>query len=94
MIHGRSDAPIIVAIGGVIALLISYAFQLKLLTSIATFGYIFTLMLGVLFDTNSIDPSGGATNNLWQIWLISYLIFIGIGLVANIVMNRRKNKSK
>lgn len=90
MIHGRSDAPIIVAIFGVIALIISYVFKLNLLTLVATFGYIIAFLLGVIFQTEGVDPGGGATNNLWQIWLISYWVFLCMGLIVNIVFKKKQ----
>ncbi len=92
MIHGRSDAPIIVAIFGVIALIISYVFKLNLLTLVSTFGYIIAFLLGVIFQTNGVDGGGGATNNLWQIWLISYWVFLGLGFIVNIIL-KKKHKS-
>lgn len=90
MIHGRSDAPIIVGIFGIIALVISYIFKLKLLTLVATIGYILALVIGVIFQTNGVDGGGGATNNLWQIWLISYWVFLGLGLIVNIILKKKK----
>lgn len=90
MIHGRSDAPIIVAIFGVIALIISYVFKLNLLTLVATFGYIIALLLGVIFQTKGVDPGGGATNSLWKIWLISYWVFLGVGLIVNIIFKKKQ----
>ena len=68
-VHGRSDAALIVAIFGILALLFSYIFNLNYLMATATLGYTVALLLGVLFNTDGLDGGGGATNNLWQIWL-------------------------
>lgn len=89
MIHGRSDAALIVGIFGVIALLVSYVFRLKLLTLTATFGYIIAFILGVIFQTNGVDSGGGSTNNLWEIWLISYWIFLGLGFLVNVILKKK-----
>jgi hypothetical protein len=48
-LHGKSDAPIIVGILGIIALFISYIFNLKALTITATFGYIIAIFNRCLF---------------------------------------------
>ncbi len=88
-IHGRSDAALIVGIFGVIALLISYAFRLKLLTLTATFGYSTTFILGVIFQTDGVDLGGGSTNSLWKIWLISYWMFLGLGFLVNIILKKK-----
>ena len=92
IIHGRSDAPIIAAIFGGLFLLLSYLLSLKWLTLTATLGYIVTFLLGVLFNTNGVDSGGGATNNLWQIWLVSYGIFIGVSIIADIFIRYKKKK--
>ena len=84
-IHSRSDAPIIVGIFGVIALIISYIFKLKLLTLTATFGYVISFILGMIFQTNGVDEGGGSTNSLWQIWIVSYWVFLGMGFVVDII---------
>ena len=91
-VHGRSDAALIVAIFGVFSLLIAYIFSFKYLMVTATLGYIPALLLGVIFNTDGVDGGGGVTNNLWQIWLVSYWVFIGVGLILDIIkkLHRRK----
>ncbi len=89
-VHGRSDAAIIVAIFGVLSLVISYLLNLKVLTLTATFGYILALIIAFLFQSNGVDPAGGTTNNLWQIWLVSYWIMLAAGLIADIFIKRKK----
>lgn len=91
-IHGGSDAPIIVAIFGTISLVLSYALHLKWLTLTTTLGYIVALLVGVIFNTAGVDAGGAATNNLWQIWIVSYWIFIGLGIVAEIFIWYKKKK--
>ncbi len=90
MLHGRSDAPIIVGIFGVIALAIAYIFKLQLLTLVASFGYIIAFAMGFIFQTDGVDPISGGTNNLWQIWLISYWVFLVLGLIVNIILKNKK----
>ncbi len=80
-LHGNSDAPIILGFFGVIALLISYIFNLKALTITATFGYIITFFIGVFLETDGIVLGNGAIHELWVVWLCSYWIFIGLGMI-------------
>jgi hypothetical protein len=92
--HGKSDAPIIVAIFGVIALLVSYIFNLKALTITATLGYIISFFIGVLLDTDGIVTGDGMIHNLWIVWLISYWVFNGIGIVCDFVKKIKQRKSQ
>jgi hypothetical protein len=87
-LHGKSDAPIIVAIFGVIALLISYIFNLKILTITATLGYIISFFIGVLLDTEGIVTGDGMIHDLWIVWLTSYWVFNGIGMVFSTLQKR------
>ncbi|WP_409969888.1 hypothetical protein RFF05_08305 [Bengtsoniella intestinalis] len=93
-IHGRSDAAIIVGFFGVLLLLISCGFGLKPLTIATIGGYVAALVLGMVFNTNGVDAGGGSTNNLWIIWLFSYWVFLGIGLVVSLALNYRKRKER
>lgn len=92
-LHGNSDAPIIVAIFGVIALLISYVFNLKALTITATFGYIIAFLIGVYFETDGIVLGDEAIHEVWVVWLFSYWFFIGIGMICDFIMKIKRNHS-
>lgn len=92
-LHGKSDAPIIVAILGVIALLISYIFNIKILTITATLGYIVSFFIGVWLKTEGIVTGDGMVHDLWIVWLTSYIIFIGLGIVFDFTKKITKQKS-
>lgn len=92
--HGKSDAPIIVGIFGLVALLISYILNLKALTITATFGYIIAFILGVCLETDGIVPGDKLTHQLWLVWLISYWIFIGVGIVYDFLRKIKENHQK
>ncbi len=94
-IHQMKEGPLIVALAGIIILPITYIFKLNFTTITATLGYIIAYIIGVIFNTNGVDPSGGTTNNLWIIWIISYWIFIGLGILIDIIFKyKTKNKLK
>ncbi|HBN29221.1 MAG TPA: hypothetical protein DD421_09375 [Clostridiaceae bacterium] len=90
--HGKSDAPIIVAILGVITLLVSYIFNLKTLTLTATLGYIISFFIGVLLDTEGIVTGDGMIHDLWIVWITSYWVFNGIGIVCDFVKKIKQRK--
>ena len=93
-LHGKSDAPIIVGFFGILALIISYIFNLKALTFTATFGYIIAFILGICLDTDGIVPGDKLTHQLWLVWLISYWIFIGVGIVYDFLRKIKENHQK
>lgn len=90
-LHGRSDAPIIAGILGIAALLISYIFNLKAMTITAAFGYIIAFFIGVCMETEGIVLGDGAIHELWVVWLVSYCVFIGIGMICDFVKRLKKN---
>lgn len=90
-LHGNSDAPIIVGIFGIVALLISYIFNLKALTITATFGYILAFFIGAYLETDGIVLGDEAIHELWVVWLFSYWIFIGIGIICNLIIKIKRN---
>ena len=92
-VHGRSDAALIVAVFGVFALFIAYILDMKYLMTTATFGYIIALLLGAIFNFDVPYEGGGTSNNLWQIWLVSYWMFIGIGIVIDIIKRLLQKKT-
>lgn len=90
-LHGKSDAPIIVGVFGIVALLISYIFNLKALTITATFGYIIGFFIGVYLETDGIMLGNEAIHELWVVWLFSYWVFIGIGMIYDFIKKIKMN---
>lgn len=91
VLHGKSDAPIIAGILGIAALLVSYIFNLKALTITAAFGYIIAFFIGVCLETEGIVPGDGAIHELWIVWLVSYCVFIGIGIIYDFAKRLKRN---
>jgi len=42
-------------------------------------------LVATIFATDGLDPGGGATNNWWQIWMLSFLAMICLGVIWEIV---------
>ena len=89
-----NDSTFIVGFVGVLALIISYIFKMRITTITATLAYPISYILGIVFETDSITYPGGVSSNWWQIWIVSYWIFIGIGITIDIIMKYLKNKNK
>jgi len=53
-------------------------------------GYMGGLIVAIIFTTDGLDPGGGATNNWPQIWLLSFLAIICVGIVWEILHRRIK----
>lgn len=53
-LHGRSDAAIIIGIVGGIGLIISYIFNLNIMTIATTLGYALSSIVGVLFESEGM----------------------------------------
>ena len=84
--------PIILFLFGITIIIISSLFYLKKTMVFTVSGYIFGYLFAKILNKNGIDPGGGRTNNLWMIWLISFLIIIIIGIIWEIIDRRIKSK--
>ena len=93
-LHGNSDAAVIVGIFGILALLISYIFDLKALTITATFGYIIAFFIGAYLKTDGIVLGDEPIHELWIVWIFSYWIFIGIGIICDSIIKIKRSYSQ
>ena len=93
-LHGNSDAAIIVGMFGIVALLISYIFDLKALTITATFGYIIAFFIGAYLKTDGIVLGDEPIHELWIVWIFSYWIFIGIGIICDSIIKIKRSYSQ
>ena len=53
-------------------------------------GYLFSYLMGFVFQSDSYDLGGGLLNDLWKIWLISYLSFFVVGIFVDIIAKKRR----
>lgn len=49
--------------------------------SVAVYGSLIGFIIGLLFNTSYLDMNGSNMNNMWLIWLISYIIVVLLGMV-------------
>lgn len=89
-LHGMKEWPLDLLIAGVVVLGISLLVKKKYFPWFVSGGYYIGFLLGVIFHTEGVDPGGGRTDNLWQIWTIVFVVGILAGVIFEIVIKWRK----
>ena len=91
-LHGMREWewPFDLWIAGVVVLLVSLIAKKQFVPWFTSVGYFLGFLAGVIFPTEGVDPGGGRTDNLWQIWTIVFAICILAGVIFEIVMKWRK----
>jgi len=91
-LHGMGQWPIILFAFGLIVIAIAAVFDARKVMLCTVGGYVIGFALGMLFHWDSYHPERGPgvyTNNNWSIWTISFLCFILLGIVWEMVDRRR-----
>ena len=89
-LHGMKEWPVILLVTGVIVLLLSLLTRRKYVPWFTAGGYLFGFFGGIIFHKEGLDPGGGRTDNLWQIWTITFVFCIVAGGITEVVMKWRK----
>lgn len=85
-VHGMKEWPTILFVSGLVVIAISSFYKCKFISISASIGYIIAFVLAVFFEQDYADPTGAMTmNNLWIIWTASYLCFILLGIIVEVV---------
>lgn len=80
--HGMKQFPVFMLIIGLAGLLLSWVAHRPLGAVMAGFGYPAAFLIGWVFQQDRPGPGGTSLNNLWFLWLGSYLISLLIGFVG------------
>lgn len=88
-LHGMKQWPDMLAFAGAVAVALGLAFRLTGLSRCASVGYFVSFLIGYLLRRKGTDPGGGATDSLWIVWTVSYVVIILLGLLADL---KRKKK--
>ncbi|HHX52809.1 MAG TPA: hypothetical protein GX703_04765 [Erysipelothrix sp.] len=78
--HGMIQWTNFMAILAVVVLVIAALVDKKNTIMFASYGYILSFVLGLVFNTESVDQGGGTLNNHWQIWLVTYAAIVLFGV--------------
>ena len=89
-LHGMGEWPFDLLIAGIVFLFISLLARKQYAPWFNSIGYSFGFWLGVLFHKEGLDPGGGKTDNLWQIWTVVFLACILAGFLFEIVLKWRR----
>lgn len=73
------DIPDLLAFAGMAIVVYSIVKKKYSLARMASIGYVVSYLIGALFATDGLDAGGGRTNNLWIIWVVSYVILLLLG---------------
>lgn len=93
-IHGMKQLPVLLLGAGVVSVAISFFLEGKTTPIFTALAYIIGFIVGAIFQTNGIDAGGGATNNLWKIWVIVFVCITLVGLISEKFIGSAKNKNK
>lgn len=52
-------------------------------------GYPISFIIGYVFQKDTLDPRGASTNNMWYIWMLTFVASVFIGVVVEIVKLRK-----
>lgn len=91
-LHGMIQWPIYLNIAGAAIIVVSIMMGKSITPAFTVSGYILGFALGYLFEQSS-NPSGSQiASNLWQIWLLVFVvaIFIGVNIEAKKERSRLK----
>ena len=77
--HGMKQWPLILLIVGGVIFAVSVLARSKYIPLFVSLGYPVAFAVGAVFQRDSVDPGGGATNSLWLIWAVAYLCIIAVG---------------
>jgi len=94
-LHDMMQWPVVLFVFGLIIIVIAAIFNGRGLMVCTVLGYVIGFVLGMRFNWDTYHPERGPgvyTNNNWFIWTLSFLLFIGVGIVWETVQLKRRKK--
>ncbi len=88
--HGMKQWPFVLLMFGCIVLGISALLSRKWVSLFTSLGYSLGFAIGSFLQSDVPDARGVLSNNLWKIWTLSYLVIILLGIVFELVNQKRK----
>lgn len=92
--HGMKQWPLDLFIVGLIVIVIASVLNSRKVLACTVIGYIGGFALGMIFNTDGVDQGGGATNNAWIIWTLSFIAIIIISVFWELVSRHKKKYNK
>ena len=88
-LHGMKSWPDSLAVFGFFCIIAAASAGCKALPAASAGGYLVGFGLAMLFQSDGLDPGGGAANNAWIIWGAVFLVCLLAGLLIDIAYFRR-----
>ena len=89
-LHGMKEWPVCLLAAGLVIVTMSLLTKKQIVAWFTSVGYLVGFFAGVLFRTEGFDPGGGRTDNLWQIWTVTFMVCIVVGAITETVRKWRK----
>ena len=90
--HGMKERPFSLFLFCFIVLAISFFTKARLVPIFTSVSYAAGFMIGVIFQTDGVDPGGGRTNNLWIIWTVVIVCAVISSVLGEIVDRKFNHK--
>lgn len=91
-LHGMIQWPLYLNIAGATIIVVSIMVGRSITPIFTVTGYILGFALGYLFEISSSSATSQAMSNLWQIWLLVFVVAIFIGV--NIEVKKENTRLK
>lgn len=88
--HGMREWPVVLFIAGTAVIIAAFLVRARYVPAAASVAYTLALLIGVLFQTDGVDPGGGRTNNLWIIWTVVFIGLIFISVCFELLVKKKK----
>ena len=92
-IHGMKQLPLVLGLLIAVELIVLCFTKVKIVPLISAISYPLGFAIGCLFQISGLDAGGGATNNLWIIWIGTIFVMNIISVFAELI-NRKKAKQQ
>jgi len=91
-IHSMMQWPFVLYLLGLVVILVAAVFGGRKIMYSTAWGYLISFMLGMTFNWDTYHPEfdpGVTANNNWSIWLLSFLGFLAMAIIFDIIVKRK-----
>ena len=90
--HGMKQWPLTMFLLGAAIVCLSCVLGSRWIPLITGVSYPTSFLLGMLLQTDSVDPNGAPSNNLWLIWAGTYITMILVAAFIEWAITLKKRK--
>lgn len=93
-LHGMHQWPFLLFVVGLLFVAIYAVCRKSIAVLVTGAGYLLSFFLGVLFQSDGVDPGGGSTNTLWIIWTVAYAAILFLAIPTDVIYPRWKMRNR